>query len=152
MKKSIKGIIYALVIAAIIFPLMSSAAGFGFSVGGGGFSIGLGTGNAGGAYGSSGASGAGWSLGNVSGFGLPAGSIFGIINNLVLWILAIFGFIGIIGFVIAGIIYILAAGNDTMIEKAKTAMMWSIVGVVVGLVGVVAIQAIDFALRGFGGF
>lgn len=102
--------------------------------------------------GGSGGSGGGWDVGSVSGYGLPSGSISGIIRGILSWLLAIFGFLGIIGFVIAGIMYVLSAGNDTMVEKAKTAMTWSAVGIVVGLIGFVIIQAIDIALNMGGNF
>ncbi len=100
----------------------------------------------------SGSSSGGWSLSSVSDFGLPAGSIGGIVNNLLMWLLMIFGFIGIIGFIISGIMYVMSAGDETAAGKAKNMMKWSIVGVVVGLAGVVIIQAVDFALRAYGGF
>ena len=74
---------------------------------------------------------------------LPEGSIYDTMENLMEWILGIFGFIGIIGFVISGIMYLTAAGDEDQITKAKSAMKWSIVGVIVGLGGFVAIQAID---------
>jgi len=45
--------------------------------------------------------------------------------------------------VISGIMYLTAAGDEDQITKAKSAMKWSIVGVIVGLGGFVAIQAID---------
>lgn len=80
--------------------------------------------------------------------GLPSNSIHNIIFTIFIWLLGIFGFIGIIGFVISGIMYLTAAGNDTQITKAKDAMKWSIIGVVVGLVGLIIIQAVDAALRG----
>lgn len=99
-----------------------------------------------------GSQGGGWSLGNVSGFGLPSSSISGIIRNLLLWLLMIFGLLGIIGFVIAGIMYIVAAGDEKTIERAKEAMKYSIIGVIIGLVGIIVIQAIDLALRGTAGF
>ncbi len=65
-----------------------------------------------------------------------------------MWMLTILGFIAIIAFVIAGILYLTAAGNDGQIKTAKTAMTWSVVGVVVALVGFVIILAADFLLRG----
>ncbi|MDZ4385059.1 MAG: hypothetical protein U0944_01435, partial [Candidatus Moranbacteria bacterium] len=95
---------------------------------------------------SSGMSSGGWSPGNLSGFGLPEGSITGIIVNILDWLLLIFGLLGIIGFLISGIMYILASGNDDMIEKAKSGMKYSIIGVLVGLSGVVIIRAIDAIL------
>jgi hypothetical protein len=92
--------------------------------------------------------GAGWNPDAYDGTELPGGTISGIIENVVLWALGIFGFIGVIGFVISGILYLTAAGSDEQIKKAKSAMTWSIIGVIVGLVGVVAIKAADALLRG----
>jgi len=89
----------------------------------------------------------GWNTSNMDSFNLPGGTITSIIGNILSWILAMFGIIGIIGFIISGMMYILAAGDDGMIEKAKAAMKYSIIGVIVGLVGFVAIQAIDAILN-----
>lgn len=80
--------------------------------------------------------------------GLPDTSVSGIVKGVLMWILAIFGFIAIIGFIIAGIMYLTAAGNSKQIETAKTAMTWSIVGVIVALMGYVIILAADFLLSG----
>lgn len=88
----------------------------------------------------------GWDISSVSGFGLPEGSISGIIENLLMWILGIFGFLGVLGFVISGVMYLIAAGDEDMMKRAKNTMYWSITGVIVGLVGVVVIQAISLAL------
>lgn len=74
---------------------------------------------------------------------LPTGTVYNIISATLQWLLAILGFIAVIGFVISGILYLTAAGNETQIEKAKTAMTYSIVGVIVALMGYVIIQAIE---------
>lgn len=71
-----------------------------------------------------------------------------VILNVMDWMLAIFGFLGIIGFVVAGIIYLTSAGDDTRMKTAKGAMTYSIIGVIVGLLGYVIIQAVDSALNG----
>jgi len=86
-----------------------------------------------------------WSVGkgNAQNSGLPTGSIYGIITSTMNWLLAILGFIAIIGFVISGILYLTAAGNDSQIEKAKGAMTASIIGVIVALVGFVVVQAVE---------
>lgn len=140
--------IFALIFAVsiIIAPVLASAeVSGGVSVGGKGWGVSFGLG--GGAGG-----GSGWSLGNLGGFGLPDGSIMGIVKNLLMWLLGIFGLLGVIGFVISGVLYLTSAGDDDQIKKAKAAMKWSIIGVVVGLIGIVIIQAVDLALRGFGNF
>lgn len=99
-----------------------------------------------------GETGSGWSLDSISGFGLPSGSILGIISGILVWLLSALGILGVIGFTISGIMYLTSTGDEDMIERAKKAMTWSIVGVIVGLIGVVIIQAIDWMLRGFSNF
>lgn len=85
-----------------------------------------------------------------TGTGLPAGSLMSIITNIMNWLLLMVGVIGVIGFAIAGILYLTAAGDDTAIERAKSAMMYSIIGVIVAIVGVVAITAVQNMLGGSG--
>ena len=79
---------------------------------------------------------------------LPSGTIENIVVNLMKWLLGLVGFIGIIGFAIAGVLYLTAAGDEDKIGKAKNAMLYSIIGVIVALVGFVAIQAIETWLKG----
>ncbi len=131
----IKKILIALVILILIFP---AGAGAAVSVSGSnnGFSFSFSTGE-------------GFGLGGLSGIGLPSGSIYGIIQNIVFWILGMFAFFGIIGFVVSGIMYLTSFGNDDAIGKAKKYMMYSIVGVVVGLMGLVIIQAAYWMLGGY---
>ena len=78
---------------------------------------------------------------------LPGASLSEIVSGTMDWLLAIVGFIAIIGFVISGIMYLTAAGNDSQIKTAKEAMKWSIVGVIVALVGYVVILAVDMWLN-----
>ncbi|MFZ1627076.1 MAG: pilin [Candidatus Moraniibacteriota bacterium] len=79
---------------------------------------------------------------NAISSGLPTGSIYDIISSTLSWLLAILGFIAVIGFVISGILYLTAAGDETQAEKAKNAMTYSIIGVIVALMGYVIIQAV----------
>jgi hypothetical protein len=84
-----------------------------------------------------------WNLTNSQSSNLPTGTIYQIIATTLSWLLAILGFIAVIGFVISGILYLTAAGNETQIEKAKSAMTYSIIGVIVALMGYVIIQAVN---------
>ena len=86
--------------------------------------------------------------------GLPTSSngLTGVVSNFTNWILGIFGFLAIISFVVSGIMYFLAAGDEKQQEKAKNQMTWSIMGVVVGLVGLIVVYAVDALLRGTSGF
>jgi glucose uptake protein GlcU len=84
-----------------------------------------------------------WNVGRYSGTQLPSGSLYNIIENILKWLLIIFGFIAIIGFVISGIMYLTAAGDEKRQEKAKNQMYWSITGVIVGLMGYIVIKQIN---------
>lgn len=95
-----------------------------------------------------GGGGGGWDPDNLRESGLPTGTIYGIVTNIMMWLLAIVGVVGIIGFAISGIMYIVSSGNDETMGKAKNAMLYSIIGITVALVGYVAIKAIDSMLRG----
>lgn len=89
--------------------------------------------------------GAAWDTGisNAGSAGTPSGTIYGIINTTLNWLLAILGFLGIIGFVISGILYLISAGDEDMAGRAKTAMINSIIGIIVALLGFVIIRAVN---------
>lgn len=82
----------------------------------------------------------GWNMSNLSCLNIPESPIGKIVINAVRWILFMFGFIGILGFVISGIMYLTSAGDENQTEKAKKAMFYSIIGVIVGILGVVALK------------
>lgn len=79
--------------------------------------------------------------------GLPGGTIKGVLTNLLMWLLSIFGILAIISFVISGIQYLMATGDDKSMETAKRNMTYSIIGIVIALSGFIVVQAIDTALR-----
>jgi succinate dehydrogenase/fumarate reductase cytochrome b subunit len=93
-----------------------------------------------------------WETGisNAQSSGVPEATVTNIIRTIMNWLLAILGFLGIIGFVIAGIMYLVAAGDEKMIDRAKTAMTYSIVGIIVALIGFVIIRAVDALLNASG--
>jgi|GEM_PF-471223 len=80
--------------------------------------------------------------------GLPGGDLTGVIANFTNWLLAIFGFLAIISFLVSGMMYFFSAGDDTAQEKAKKQMTWSIIGVVIGLIGLVVVYTVDMFLNG----
>jgi hypothetical protein len=79
--------------------------------------------------------------------GLSNAGIKTILDNILKWILGILGVVGLIGFVISGMMYLASTGNDKTIEKAKKAMAASIIGIVIGLGGFIAVKAIDAILN-----
>ncbi len=80
--------------------------------------------------------------------GLPSASIFDIINAIMQWLLAAVGIVAVIGFAIAGILYLTSAGDETRMGTAKNAMIYSIIGIIVALAGLVALVAVQTLLSG----
>jgi hypothetical protein len=74
---------------------------------------------------------------------LDDSSIGVVLGNITNWLLSIVGILGVIGFVVSGLMYITAAGDEKRIESAKQIMLYSIVGVVVALIGLIAVSAIS---------
>ena len=102
--------------------------------------------------GGTGGTGAGATAGAISlptGFGLPdpAGGIKQILASFLTWLLGIVGIVALMAFIISGLQYFLAAGDEKTAETAKRNMTYSIIGVIVALSGFVIIRAIDAALN-----
>ena len=89
-----------------------------------------------------------WIPSTYDGTNLPRTQLSVIISNIAFWLLAIFGFVAVIGFVISGLMYFISVGDEDRQETAKRAMIYSITGVIVGLAGLVVIYAVDYFLRG----
>ena len=83
---------------------------------------------------------------------LPSASITDIMRGVMRWILIIVGIMGVIGFAIAGIMYLTAAGDEDRIKSAKSAMIYSIVGIIVALLGLVIMNAAYRMLGAQSGF
>lgn len=81
--------------------------------------------------------------------GLPEDEVYVIITNFLYWLLIIFGILAVIAFVISGIQYLVSAGDQDMLETAKRNTKWSLIGVIIGLSGLIIINAIDAALNGW---
>lgn len=82
--------------------------------------------------------------------GLSATPVEQIVMNVVNWMLAVLGFIAVLGFVISGMQYLLSAGDEGTIETAKRNMKYSLIGVTVALSGRILILAINNLLNASG--
>ncbi len=80
--------------------------------------------------------------------GLSATSVSDILVNFMNWLLGIFGFLSVIAFVVSGIQYLTAAGDDDQITTAKRNTKYSIIGIVIALSGFVVFTAIMTAFKG----
>ena len=78
--------------------------------------------------------------------GLSNSSVYLILKNVLMYLLGIIGILAIIGFVVSGIMYITAAGDEERVEKAKNMLTYSIIGLVVALIGLVIVTALNYVL------
>lgn len=77
---------------------------------------------------------------------LSNSSVYAIAVNLMKYLLMIITVLAVIGFIGSGILYVTSAGS----ERTKTATTWltySIIGIIVALIGYIAINLIDSLLR-----
>lgn len=61
-------------------------------------------------------------------------SLCGIISGIKNAIWIVFGAIAVIMFVIAGILFLTAGGNPEKVQAARSAFIWGVAGVVVGII------------------
>ena len=80
--------------------------------------------------------------------GLSDRSFAEILAGVLNWLLGIVGIIALISFIVSGIMYLLAAGDEKLADKGKAGMTFSIIGIAIILGAFVIIQAIEFALKG----
>lgn len=80
---------------------------------------------------------------NAAKSGLQGTSITLLVQQLMYWLFGILGFLAVIGFIISGVLYLTAAGDEDQIGKAKNAMMYSIIGVIVAMLGLVIFSAVQ---------
>ncbi|MEI7891180.1 MAG: pilin [bacterium] len=83
-----------------------------------------------------------------TGLANPTGGIGQIIANLFFWLMGIFMTLAVLAFVVSGIQYLLAAGDEDLAKSAKKNAVNAIIGIIVGLSGFIIIQAISRILEG----
>lgn len=69
--------------------------------------------------------------------------IIELVTTAMKWLLYAFGFFAIIAFVVSGIKYLMAAGDESSAEGGKKGMMNSIIGVLVALLGLIIVNAVE---------
>ena len=84
---------------------------------------------------------------NMGDTGLDNTSVATIIFTVLQWMLLILTFVAVMGFVISGIMYITAGGSDRA-DDARKWLTYSIIGVVVALLGYVMTTFIKTTIEG----
>lgn len=74
------------------------------------------------------------------------GSLEDFVSKIKTVVWTIFGIIALISFVIAGVLFLSAAGNPEKIAAARNAFLWGVAGVVVGILAFSIVSIIENAL------
>jgi len=82
-----------------------------------------------------------------AGTGLKNTSVYTIIDTVLNWLLLLITILAVIGFVISGIMFVTAGGSDRG-ETAKQWLQYSIIGIVVALIGYVIVNVIASLVEG----
>lgn len=84
---------------------------------------------------------------DIGASGLTDTSVYTIIITVMQWLLLILTVVAVVGFIISGFMFIIGDSSDKK-EKAKGWLTYSIIGIVVALVGYIAINLITTLLAG----
>ncbi len=84
---------------------------------------------------------------NMGTTGLTNTSVARIIFTVLQWLLLILTFLAVMGFVISGIMYITAGGSDRA-DQARQWLTYSIIGIIVALLGYVMTTFISTIITG----
>lgn len=88
--------------------------------------------------------------GNLGGSGIenPIGktTVEGIITAIIKWLAGLAGALAILALVWGGIMYIVSLGDDSRVNKAKSIIMWAIIGIAVVILSYVILSMVDKVL------
>lgn len=65
-----------------------------------------------------------------------------ILEETLIWLLGIFTILAVLSFVISGVMFLFAGANKNLADKAKDGVTYSIIGIVVALIGYIIIKLI----------
>lgn len=88
----------------------------------------------------------------TAGTGLSSATVSATLVTFMLWLLGILNILGILAFVISGIQYLTAAGDEDQARTAKRNMTYAVVGVAIALSSYMIITAIDRIFAGNASF
>jgi hypothetical protein len=88
----------------------------------------------------------------TAGTGLSSSTVSKVLSTVLLWILGILSVIGVLAFVISGVQYLTAVGDEDQISTAKRNMKYAIIGLIVALSGYIIVTQISRIFAGNAGF
>ncbi len=93
----------------------------------------------------------GWNPDALKVTGLSGRSFFSILLSVVNFAITFIGILAVIIFIYGGVIYLISSGENDKIEQAKKIIQYAIIGIVVSVLGFVAVKTVDSIIKGGGG-
>ncbi|MCK5080528.1 MAG: hypothetical protein KAQ63_00030 [Candidatus Moranbacteria bacterium] len=81
------------------------------------------------------------------GTGLESTSVYDIIVTILNWLLLLITVLAVIGFVVSGVMFVTAGGSERG-EDAKKWLQYSIIGIIVALIGYIVVNVVSSILGG----
>ncbi len=79
---------------------------------------------------------------------VPFASASSVLGTLLNWLLSIFTFIAVISFIITGIMFIFSGSNPELKTQAKSGLVYSIIGIAIGISGWIILGTIANLMGG----
>ncbi len=90
----------------------------------------------------------GWNPSDLKGTGLTDRPIFSILMTVINWAITFIGILAVIIFIYGGFVYLTSQGESDKIEQGKKIILYAIVGIIVSVLGVVAVTTINSIITG----
>ena len=87
--------------------------------------------------------GAQWTGADPGNTGLSDDDLSTVLTNILNTILGLLAILAVLGFVISGVLYITAGGNTERVGQATSWLKYSIIGIVVALIGYIVVNFIS---------
>ena len=71
-----------------------------------------------------------------------------LINNIAGYVFVVVGFLAVLMFLWAGILFLTSAGNESRVSSAKKALMYAVIGLAIALSGTGLIQLVSYIITG----
>jgi hypothetical protein len=81
------------------------------------------------------------------GYGTPPSSLVALVHSIENLMGTIFGAVAVIAFLISGVLFLTAGGDPEKVQMARSAFIWGIAGVVVGIIAFSIVAIVGSIIR-----
>lgn len=86
-------------------------------------------------------------VGAIAVSGLSTASFVDVLIAFMTWLFYLVGFLAVIAFIVAGLLYITSAGDTDQAERGKKGIIYAIIGIITALIGLIIINTVEGWMR-----